>query len=766
METIKHQSAPRPQRPRPRRSAGPWIAGLSIGALFCLLVAIVLAYFLLTPTTAEAIGPSVIIHAPNPDQTIPLNELMKVYATAEHDEGITRLEIYSDGGLIAAQGASLAEGQTPLVAFLPWVPLTPGQHLLMARAYPVGGGVIDSMLVRVTVADYGTRYTKVNTGDKESTMREIASVFGANVEDIVKNNPNLNPDPDAPIPPGVDVVVPLPPAEPPPDPPDPPAPLPGAPAPPTNLAVIADCENAALSWTDAADETAYIVYRLDPPNLVPIATLPANTINYTDPLPALGTYTYQVASEKDGIQTLAPMASASTPGGCPPVLPPPAAILDLNLVMELLVTDAVWDGVYCYFDFNGTGYQRVPPADFLYMTPQPDGKTYDLSTQLPDSGQFHITGDTTVGISIAGECWGKLGPEVSLLGSFSDTHGPDEWDGSTLTQEVPGALDLTYHIDQVPPDGPPPWWDLGWIDVILGILALPAPHNLNVANSTAGCAEFSGLEAFFCAISGGGPSLTWDWTPNAFHTEAQLTRYHVTLRAHDLGTGTDTTIWTKNIYRAAPGEEIRRAQFVPTDGLPCGSQIIATVQAFEGLQASTVSDVVWQTTPACADMEITVTFDSFALDPAGLTDANEPFCFLCDPARLEIEGSLGVNGLWMVTDTTGGDLFNPCPFLAWCLGPGTHAFAGLNTWSIGGGTPSMTFNQPYTDAVTVWFGFDEVDEGSGTLDGCGGAQVFPPANPADWPTVINGTHTITAPMTQASEGSCALTFTIEGHAVP
>jgi hypothetical protein len=768
MQTRRHQQVQRP-RPRPKRLPVSLILG-TMGAAMACLVVILIGYLLL--------GPNVTINAPATGEVLAQNVPTSVQASASHPSGVKRTELYADGALVAAQDSMIQNGANPMILAQSWTPLTTGRHILIARAYPTDGGVVDSTAVAVTVVEQVVNGTTVNTGETPTTVEDIATSTGTSPEDIFEANPDLPPDPGAPLPPDTEVDVPLPPADPPPAEP-PPDPAPGAPAPPTDLMITADCDSATLSWTDAPDEESYNIYRLDPPVLTLIGSVAANETGYIDtPLPGLGEFQYQVASVRDGLEGLTPMVSVETPGTCVP----PATIEDLILTMETLVTETPWDGVYCYFDFDGTGYLRVPAADFLYMTPEPDGVTYDLSTQLPNSGQFHISGDTSAGITLSGECWGRNGPEVSLLGNISATHGPEDWDGHDLIQSVPLAMTLTYNITTNPPPEPGVFF-LPWIDIIWGLLQLPAPTDLHIGPSGAGCSQYTGWQRTFCVLSaalGTGPTtLEWNWTGNSLHSEEQLTRYLVVMRAHDMTSDTESVIWVRNVFRSGPGEEIRRAQILPTEDLPCGSQLILDVQAFKGTQASTVATIPWQETAACPLMHVNVTFNTFHVVPAGgfssVEDVNDHICIFCFPDdRLELDGAVGANLPRLETGNSGGGFLNPCPDGAWCLEQGDYPVVGLPLSFMGWGIPAPGHNQlnftlDSDYGLTVWFLFHELDDGVASDASCAALQEFPPTNPVNWPTQINGSHTLTAPMLGSgggSEGQCVMDLTITGVPVP
>lgn len=780
METIKHQAAPRRQPPRRRTSCGPLAVGLGLAALFCLLLVALVAYLFL-PQPVQASGPSVVILNPASGATAELNVPLPVQASASAAGGVSRLEVYADGALVAAQDSALPGGANPLLLSQTWAPLTPGRHVLMARAYPRAGGHSDSPVVVVDVVEqlWPTKFVKIGEGN--TSVNDLANALGVAPDDLYALNPGLPPDPNAPIPPGTDVEIPAGPASPPPGGGAPPPPLPGAPAPPTNVALTLDCASAQLTWTDAPDEEAYVIYRLDMPLLTNIATLPANTTNFTDALPGLGTWSYQVASLKGGVESLSPLVTQSTPDGCAP----PAPAEDLILTLETLDTEAPYDGVYCYFNIMGAGWERYPASDFLYMHPGPDGLTYDLGSELPNHGVFHLSAPADGQVTLGGECWGKLGPEVSLLGSFSASHPSADWGGGDLIQTAsvgngpghallsPYNVRIIYRIQHDPPlffPWPWPWFE--WLDEILGLLALPAPTNLHIENSLAGCVQYADpVQQFACVFgglfTGGWPTIFWDWTGNAVWEEGELTRYLVTARAIDLTSNVETTLWAQNIFRAGPGVEIRRSLILPTEGLPCGSRIEIDVQAIAGTNTSATSSIVWQETPACPEMDVTVSFDSFTLD--GANDVGE-FCFFCDPNRLELSGLLGANWNLLGTGETGGGLFDPCYAETWCLDSGTYNVANLYLISGGGGVPALgnnvlNFTLDSDFGVTVWFALSEMDLGSGT-EGCSAFMEFPPTNPVDWPGTINGSYSISDPVGDGTQGTCTLAFTITGVPAP
>jgi hypothetical protein len=432
-------------------------------------------YFCPTPASPAA-GLLVYLTAPQSGALSEINAPLNVKSMALSAQGVTRLELYADGALVAVQTTTLPDGSNPLVFDQQWTPLTAGRHILMARAYGLHGGFADSDVRSVDVlAQLQPSYPlAIDTlqrgqGAPAPSLNDVAVGVGLPAEQILAANPHLTDgagggafDPAAPRPPGTRLDIPRTPAPPPGATPGPaaapsPAPLPDAPLAPTELGASADCASADLSWIASPGATGYAIYLLGGgiPVMARLATLPANQPSYHDPLPALGEWRYQVAAMRDGLEGLSPLQTVDTPGTCVP--PATAPALDTRVLTFLsLVTLSRFDGVYCYLSLNGSPYERAPAGDLETFTPGPDGLSYNLARDLPAHAQF-LLGVPPAGapLTLAGDCYGRQGLQSVLLGSFAASHPPTDWDGRTLQQTIgAGASGFTlgYRLDPNTPE--------------------------------------------------------------------------------------------------------------------------------------------------------------------------------------------------------------------------------------------------------------------------------------------------------------------------
>ncbi len=189
----------------------------------CLVVGMIAAG--LVWLRAQPQGPDVLLHAPGYGSTVPLGEVVEVRAVARHARGVTRVEVWVDGELIAVRTSALAEGSTPFPITLGWVPETAGRHTLVVRAYDRSQG--SGQATTIVEAEEGpppaveTSYV-VQEGD---TLASVAEGYGLTAEELAAANPGV----EEPLAAGTSLTLP-PPVEdegPAPTPEPPPAPLPG-----------------------------------------------------------------------------------------------------------------------------------------------------------------------------------------------------------------------------------------------------------------------------------------------------------------------------------------------------------------------------------------------------------------------------------------------------------------------------------------------------------------------------------------------------------
>ncbi len=706
------ESPPKPQR-RSRFKA--LIIGLSV--LLALLVASVA--YLLFGTDRFALHPVVTLRVPTLSDLAEIRQPLVVQATAEHPQGITRSELYADGALVAVQGSTFNDGSNPLLFGQAWTPLTQGRHILMVRAYTAKGLFSDSNVVPMRVFNVLTRGTRfpVDSWPRPTdaplpSLEEVAKRTGVSLEDLVRANPALSGfDSRAPLPAGTFLTVPRTLAVLPPDQTPisggatvilPTTPLPGTPAAPQSVQATLDCTSVALTWQDSAAESGYVVYRLGPgdTHINLVATLAANTTSYAGPVSGLGEYRYQVAAASNGLEGLSLMAVASTPASCaPPALP--AGTTNLVISLSALETATLYDGVYCYFSFDGNPYERLPQSDFALFVPEAGNPNrYNLQAQLPASGQIVLVGHTAdAPVSIGAECLGRSGPSTDSLGSIAASSTAAEWNNSELEASLsanprliaslgaapaaaPASFRLRYRIGPNTPADRVGALDPGAVlnpDLLLNpalavtdpaspsvdlveVLpidlttldpalllppytispSIPAPANLRLANRLSDvCATLpsntSASERLVCQTIGI-PGLAWDWSGVGPFTEASINGYRVQASLLDPVGGGERPLWIRDI---SPGAQ--KSLALPGEGLPCGATIAYSVSAVAGELNSFRSAQVTQTTPRCDGLAtVTITLTSLStspLSPTGeLSDAQS--CASCTDDVLEIGGAL------------------------------------------------------------------------------------------------------------------------------
>ena len=641
---------PQYQKPRSRWGLG---CGCAFAAVFIFGVAVAAFLLLRSRLTAEVI--STRITSPTTDQQVEVNQPLSVLAGATYPSGVSRVEVYADGALVLAQDTS-GQGETTLVLAGTWTPLTSGRHVLLARGYGADDQFADSEVVNIDVTEPPESITvDVDNlpGEENPSLDVLAQYLGTTPEELARRNPGT--DPSAPLPPGSRVEAPRPPSSPPSESP-PRSPSPRNPAAPTGLSGTADCTSANLTWTASPDAQSYRVYRLGPGDARPsrrVDGLRATT--YRDTLPAPGTYRYQIASVRGGLEGLSLMFTVSTPAGCPaPPGAPPGTSTDLVLTVAMVDTDEAWDGVYCYLSVNGRAYDRIPAGDSNILSPEAANNRYYNLTRLPGGGRVNLTGQPlTSPVTLRGECVGRRGPNSTGLGGFSISHPQPEWDG-TLRAASGGAFRFSYCIGpSTIPCTPtiPGVSRSGGLYLDLDFLFfLPAPTNLRRTTSTEACEDLPDLldriscggSPILCLFGGceGRQTIFWNWEGTPFVPESSLTGYTVFRYIRDSSTGFVLATDSWNVNRRRDGSLPRR--FLSQDNeLRCDQRVEYRVQANQAARHSGLSDPIFFETVRCATAaHVRITFDTLQVGP--VNDAGEGyFMGIPDPvgnANLEVQG--------------------------------------------------------------------------------------------------------------------------------
>lgn len=608
----------------------------------------------------------VLIRFPQSGQLTEVNEILPLDVYAEASRPVLRLEVYADGALVAAANGN----NRSLTLMQPWTVTTPGRHALVARAFFAADDFADSQVVFVDTVDLSGVPVSVNVDDlprgegvTEVRVGDLAAAAGTTPEEIARLNPGLPAAPGAPIPPGAPVRLPRRPSPPPVLPPPPvPPPAPGAPgsdpaAPPASRfdGETHSCSQISMRWTDSPDETSYRLYRVAPGEdvMILIATLPANTLSYTDTVTRVGTYRYFLVPVRPGGESITSMVSVEIGPECASAGPGTTA--SLNLFLISLTTQEAYDGVYCYASFNGSRYERLPAEPGLLSPTSPDRLNYELPLQLPNRGVYFITVPSDGLVRLEGECWGRRGAESLRIGRFSGSHARAEWDGRDLMSEllafeprplaslqgVPpsagGASFVHYRIQpantRFDPSGIP--GILGLIPNIRILLdpierdnpTIPSPTNLRII-------DMSLLP----------PILLWDWNGNDTYTEADITAWRVDVYVD----GASETFRVPMPSLRPPGGGYMAT--IPALQDPCISAritVTALTDGGESLPSTPLNRTPLNRRPIpirCAEswVKMEVTIESLTIRPSARTyqvQDDGDICIFCVDRRLELVGN-------------------------------------------------------------------------------------------------------------------------------
>ena len=647
------------QTPKKKKSCSGWMLGCGLGlfALVALLLIAGLIGYVLTRRTLDKTPLVTSILSPQNEEQVETNQPLLVQSEATYSSGVSRVEVYADGALILAQDAA-EEGSTSLSVDGAWIPLTPGSHVLSARGYGSDETFSDSEIITVLVNEppdnvvINVDTIKKEPGSPNPSLADIASVYGMTPEELASRNPALSGTSHTePLPPGSRIDAPRPPSPPSPSSPpsSPPSPPLGAPAAPTNIGTGAACTSATLTWTDSPDETSYRVYRLDTgaarPRVV-ADSLPANTITFTDTLPALGVYRYQVAAVRAGREGLSLMASAETAGSCPEPAAPFGGTSDLVLTIAMVDTTSAYEGIYCYLSINGQPYERIPVGTAVIPPDTGNNLYYNLS-RLPGGGRYNLGAQPpTSPVTLQGECDGFQAPFSHGLGTFSISHPQSDWDGRMLRADG-GLFHFSYCIGpaSVPctptiPGGTSGYTSTDFDLPPIGIIEinLPPPTILAVTGSTpADCASITSyLERLTCGLgrilsastSGAWKTVTWDWQGSPYLPESSLTSYTVVRTVVDPATGNQNSFWWDVTPR--PDGTLPKMSLSDNRGVSCSSRVEYRVRANQAGRQSRLSDPVSFETPRCPTaVDLVITFVSLEVGPAA--DVGEEY-FLFVPA--------------------------------------------------------------------------------------------------------------------------------------
>ena len=148
--------------------------------------------------------PLVLIHSPANGERLPFGQIVPAIALARSEAGVTRMELWAEGRLIASQEAPAGETLSPMTLAAAWNPTTLGPHRVTVRAFtPRGLGGFASIDVEVVE---GATTLGSHTVAEGETFEDIAIDYGIEPDELAGLNPDLPADGPAA---GSELVVPL-----------------------------------------------------------------------------------------------------------------------------------------------------------------------------------------------------------------------------------------------------------------------------------------------------------------------------------------------------------------------------------------------------------------------------------------------------------------------------------------------------------------------------------------------------------------------------
>jgi hypothetical protein len=130
------------------------------------------AWLILSPGAEGGKGLQVSIDSPADGTQVAEGNTLTIVATASDQSGLSRLEIWIDEALAQSSPATTSS----LAVNHPWIPRTPGSHVIVARAYNTAGQSNDAIVTVVVTADVEAGPSA--TSDQPATPSPTGEVVG------------------------------------------------------------------------------------------------------------------------------------------------------------------------------------------------------------------------------------------------------------------------------------------------------------------------------------------------------------------------------------------------------------------------------------------------------------------------------------------------------------------------------------------------------------------------------------------------------------
>ena len=187
-----------------KRSTRLILVLVGVVVLACVVLGLFFGYQYLRRGQDYTGRPLVLIFSPTRGERVALGHSVPTHAMARSHSGITRIEMWAEGKLVATQEAPDGETLSPMTLTAAWNPTTLGQHTITARAF-TAKGLAGYASVNVEVIAEETALGSHTVAEGEN-LDSVAADYGVGADELA----GLNPDPPATGPAaGSELIVPL-----------------------------------------------------------------------------------------------------------------------------------------------------------------------------------------------------------------------------------------------------------------------------------------------------------------------------------------------------------------------------------------------------------------------------------------------------------------------------------------------------------------------------------------------------------------------------
>ena len=430
-----------------------WLGSIGLA----LLIAISLAIFLGSKYTQyqkvaqgpRSHSPGIIVTITSPGSghyaTAGDPQIVNVLASGPHP--VIEVELWVDNDLIGVKESPTLVGVSPFAVSFIGLPFNPGAHMLLARAKDTNGGIKDSDIVWIFVAEDPNALAEVSYLPQPAASQLSPPLSGETIDDSTPWSPSIGGFIDWLSGSGDALKAP-------------------------DLAAQVDgCAITLLIHDHSEDELGFSVFRTaegqtqsPTPTFVLEPHAGLGWFAAQEMLTQGGTYTY-IVETFNGQDKVAASNPALVNIDCPSQPSPPTAY---SLILKKFKPAVAADNLYCYVSIDGIHWQRTPEVGFFSpgvldaLDPNQVGVEPSGIDQIEGGGggngspadsffdvmfEFNVPEPgTSEGSQIINlDCWGWLGSQLGSLGQFEV--GVDTGQGGLINLNKPEfGTEITFEL--------------------------------------------------------------------------------------------------------------------------------------------------------------------------------------------------------------------------------------------------------------------------------------------------------------------------------